>query len=391
MKFMNGGDILFVLIFIVTILVVSFIIYSQNGALVSKHQFKSYWLLFTACVVLMAYFFEPKSFIDWDLVRLFKHVDNIRHNGLTDALKYTEYRELYVWKYWMYFVAMTNNNALLHSVPLLIDFSIFGYIILDLMKEGANRVATISFTIYLWITTMGLKLAITDIRCVCAMNICFLAFYLEYIREKKKTFCLLYIVALYIHHYVVLFLILRLFLIIEKKIKYKFLIIIGALLSQGIIFEGAIYIKNNISNEYLKSMASKVLGDWEKYEFSYYFYAREMSMKILYLAMVGVFAIGLIWAVISRQSIQPSETEKVKINSMLFLLCCFGVGFGFNYLLVERLMYIASYTFAAHYLMVSKNNKNDIIPITISPILLYIFFINDLNSFIANSLGFYYI
>ena len=273
--------------------------YANNNCVMPIKQFRYWWTFFSVIVALLALSFEPKSFIDWDLIRLFQHIDNIRTMGLENALALTEYRNLYIIKYWMYFVSLTEIDGLFQSVPLFIDFLIFGYIVSDIYKKRCDSLnCRITLLVaFVWISLMGIKLAISDVRCTWAMGLCCLAFYKEFICEERKLWTyVLYIVAVFIHHFTILFLIYRGLLLFRKLIQHRWLILIGALVSQVIIYQVATLLYNNVTNDYIKTMARKLLADWELYGFSNYFVNREVSMQFLYLAFVIVFIFGYIWA-----------------------------------------------------------------------------------------------
>lgn len=361
-------------------------------------QFSILWGSISITIALLAFVFVPKTFIDWDLLRLFKHLDNIRAVGLDSALQFSEYRTLYVVKYWMLFVSKTGYNGLFQSIPLLMDFLIFGYILKDMTYNNYKelRVRKLFLSICIWISLFGLKLAISDVRCNWAMAICCLALYFEFFKKEKKFFSVvLYIAAVFIHHYAVLFIIIRCVLMFKKLIKRRWIILVVALLSQVILYTGANLIYSNVSNEYLRTIARKLLAYWDLYGFSTYFFGREASMKLLYLCFIAVFVFGYIWSTRARKKSviascnNPELAEK--LNDTLFVLSCIGIGFAFNYLLLERLAYILAYVLAMHYCVIGSNSFAKIKLVCITPLLMYIFLINDLNIFIVNALGFYYL
>ncbi len=380
------------------LLAIGFIIFCAiTDKVMTKRQFKIIWGYIVILMFFMALSFVPKDFIDWDLLRLYKHLNNIRVVGIEQALKYTEYRNLYVVKYWMDFVAKTNNNNLFTAFPLFLDFTIYGYIFYDVFKKkGSMRIAFKDFltATFLWICLMGIKLAVSDVRCVFAMSISCLAFYKEYICSEKKIFSYaLYVVAIFTHHFAIVFLIYRVVLTIKRITGSTKTLLIIFIFSQLIIYSGAQFLYEHSNIFYLREIARKLLADWNIYGFTTYFFSREMSMKILYLCFVTVFIAGYIWSNNKRKafaiSYSTTHVNEIRINDALFVLSCIGIGFSFNYLLLERFLYISAYIFVLHYLLDSNREIYIGKVIRISPILLYILYFNDINIFIVNYIGHY--
>ena len=373
------------------------IVYALKNFVMNLNHFRFLWLLLSINIALIALFFEPKSFIDWDLLRLFQHIENIKIMGLDKALQYTEYRSLYVVKYWMYIVAQIGISGLFQSVPLFIDFCVFGYIICDIYKKRCVCISCRDalWIIFIWFSLMGIKLSISDVRCTWAMGLCCLAFYKEYICNERKIYIYgIYIISMYIHHFVIFFMIFRLLMVLKKNVKNGWMVLLGALISQSIIYTGATLIYNNINNDYIKTMARKLLADWNIYGFTNFFFRRELSMKVLYLSFVMVFVIGYIWSrkPIVYNSDDYNNLREVKLsNNSVFVLSCLGIGLSFNYLLLERLLYIVAYVFAI-FVGICKAEKIYIrYEKILTPFLIYILFFNDLNIFIVNALGYYYL
>lgn len=364
---------------------------SKKVVLLDK-QFKILWGSISILVALLAFNFVPNSILDWDLIRLYKHIDNIRLNGLNDALKYTEYRNLYIIKFWMGIVALTKCNGLFPAVPLLIEFLTFGFIVQDMLKNKYHSLPmqVVVPATFLWISMMGLKLSFSDVRCTLAMCLCCLGFYLEYINGRKRSIAIfLYICAVFTHHFTLLFIIIRLVLCIKKLVQSKYILLIASLLIQSTIHFAANYIYQNIEFDYLHVLAGKLLADWDKFSFMYYFSNREFTMKILYLCFIMVFLFGYLGTLKTRERIK--NEKECKVNNAMYVLCCVGVGFSFNYLLLERLIYIAAYFFMIYYILVCSKREKTTYFIAVMPVLSYILFFNDINSFIVNALGYFYL
>lgn len=387
-----------ILLVILTISMVFWIICAIKNYSVKKNQFWFFWGIITITIFFLALNFKPKTFIDWDLIRLFKHIENVRTMGLDKALRYTEYRSLYIIKMWMYLVSLTKINGLFQAFPILIDFLIFGYLMKDTIIKNKEplKMRKMLMVSILWICLMGIKLSISDVRCTWAMGICCLAFYWEYICNRKKIFSIiLYLVAMSIHHFTILFFIFRVLLNLQEKIKRMWILLFASLLSQFVIYEVAIIIFENVNNDYLKTMARKLLADWQLYGFTNYFFSRESSMKLLYLCFVFVFIYGY-WVArklnINFLNYDCEVDKKVKkINNSLYVLCCLGIGFSFNYLLLERLIYVAAYIFSLHYSILSNRKEYSVNIKFLIPVLIYIVYFNDINIFIVNAMGHYYL
>lgn len=370
--------------------VVFMIVASSRNRYITLPDFRKIWLFMALMAALFAFYFEPKDFINWDIKRYYEHLDNIRRFGLTEALKNTEYRTLYVTKYWMYLVSLTDMNGLFTAIPFFVEFIIFGYLVEDINKNRGNRLISIKkfgCVFFCWFSLMGVKLAITDVRCVFAMNVLALAIYWDYICKRKRLISVvLYVMALYIHHVASLVIAIRILLMFTKIIERPKLVLLGSMISYVLLFNVATFLVKS-GNLFLRISAKKLLADWADYNFLQYFFSREMSMKVLYLCFIGAFVLGLLLSQRARQT-EKGQFDGRDIN-VLNLFSCLGIGFSFNYLLMERLLYPYAVVLTIFLLNHDDGRYLKRTIVFFTPILLYLLYFNDINGLLVNYLGFY--
>lgn len=188
-------------------------------------QFGGILLLMIVLILGFTYEFKPRSFIRWDLLMHYRQVRLFRNYSFAEAWRRSEYQNLYLINFYFYLVSRLPNYKMLPVIPLAIDLFIARYILLDRLRQeyGANgkfRVSEGVWVAAVFLATMGLKLAISGIRCVLAVSLCALAFYLEGVQKKKKPAAyLLYLSALLVHHFSILVIAVR--LLVGMKGKWK--------------------------------------------------------------------------------------------------------------------------------------------------------------------------
>lgn len=383
----------FICIVIIVLIIYMLVMGSCRGFYINANTFSKLWIIIVFVAFIMAFIFEPNPSLNLDLNRLNARLNSIRNFGLENGLLYSEYDNLYVFKYWMYLVSLTECNSILTAIPFTIDVYVFGKIVFDVLsKYKTMEIKYLTFGLFTWISLIGLKLAITDIRCVFAMTICCYGLYLEFINNRSKQIpLLLYIVAIFTHHFVAIFLLIRVLVSIMGKIKSKkkFLVFAFVILTIPMLIDLVIpYLSSN--SVYISWLIRKFVG----YQDRVYFMNNALSQKLLYISMLIVIIYSTIFSYLNICFYKNEENNysvPYKSSLALFVASVVLLGFFNNYLMIERGMYIIACLFSTAYLLMPEElhvKRNIYILI---PILIYILFINDINTFIVNKLGYSYL
>lgn len=383
----------YICLVIIALIVYMFILGSYRGNSINSDVFSKIWILITLIAFIMAFIFEPNPSLNLDLLRLNARLDAIRSFGLENALKYSGFEGLYIFENWLYLVSLTEYNSLLTAVPFAIDVYIFGKIVSNILRKvKVMKFSYLTFGLFTWVSLIGLKLAITDIRCVFAMTICCYALYLEFIKNECKFFSiLLYLVAFFTHHYAVTFLISRVIVSIIIKIKSKNKLLFFTFVTLLIpIFINSIVTDMGFYNDYLTLVIRKFVG----YQDRAYFVDNALSQKILYISMLIVVLYSSLFSYSNLcfyKNEQDTQSIAYKSSLALLSISILLLGFFNNYLMIERGLYILSGLFPIAYLLMPEKLHHKRNPYILIPILLYILFINDINTFIVNKLGYSYL
>lgn len=350
-------------------------------------------LVFVAILfVFFSLIFKPDSFIRWDLIEHFKVVDNMRSGGLNYATTESQYADLFVYNYFAYFISLLplNYQNLLTAIPLTIDFIIVGYIYNKIFKEylpdtnGKTRV----LSMFLWLCTFGLKLAISGIRCSLAVSIVVLAIYLEMIQKKKRVFSIfLYLISIFIHNFAVVVIIVRLLTMLKKPV----LIMLSSLGISFAIEPFARYVVRNTNNEYFSYSFRRILETVQDMSLTSALQSFNGATLIIYMCFI---ALAIYLFVVSTRAKQI-YTEDGYCKNVLNFAATVGavaIGLSFNYLYLERFMYLISFAL----LMITplhNRNKNGINMgnIILIPMALFVFFFNDIYIFIVNYVKVYFL
>ena len=336
--------------------------------------------------------FEPEDFIRWDLIEHFKLIDNMRHGGLHYVTTESQYADLYIYNYFAYFISLLPENYknLLSAIPLLIDFIIVGYIYNQIFKVHLpnTNAKTRILSIFLWLCTFGLKLAISGIRCSLAISISALAIFLEMIQKKKRIFSiLLYVIAIFIHNFAFVVILVRLLAMIKKPL----LIVLSSLGISLALEPFARFVVDNANNEYLVFSFRRVLETIEDMGFSNALQEFSGSTLLVYMCFI---ALGVYLFIISTKAKQQYTEDGFCKNVVNFAATvgAVAIGLSFNYLYLERFMYLMSFAF----LMITPlhNHTKSIIKqenILIVPMALFVFFFNDIYIYIVNYVGSYFL
>ena len=372
---------------------------------ISKGLFLSLISLILLGIVVFGYFYKPSG----DLVRHYELLDKMREGGWNYAQNESQYKSLYVYNTFAYIIAVSGEYALLQTIPLIIDCGIFLYIYLDVVKRHHSDSNFISakdslFVFFLWIATFGLKLAITGIRCVLAVALCALAIYQECIRNKHKiSSFLLYISAIFTHNFASLVIIIR----IISRLRFKKTLAVVALfvmLFGNTIFE---LLRNITTNDYLRFVFARLMDTFDVFKMGSDVSSTSGTAFVLMWGGFVLITAYLIYVSIYTKTFYQRENLLNKKDVKSFLKVCdlcytiglLGLPMFFNYLYMERFMYIIAWAFLfiGYYYVkavdgqMRKRTLNFSITVFAVLISSFVLFFNDIYQIMANYVGFYFL
>ena len=163
-------------IFLLMIPIVGYSLSERNQ--VSLRQYLMLMRVIWLMILVWLLFFEPKSFIRWDLLEHYDELSNLRSNDFQYALNYGEYKGLPIANIYFFLISRMENNQLFSVIPLFIDGCAFIYILGNsFQRERVVNFSHITFAAILWWCTFGFKLSISGVRCVTAVAIVTVAIY----------------------------------------------------------------------------------------------------------------------------------------------------------------------------------------------------------------------
>ena len=359
---------------------------------ISKKIGGSTLFLIAVSFIVFSLFFKPQNFIRWDLLEHFKLLNNMRLGGFNYATNESQYSDLFIYNYFVYFISLLPSKCqnLLTAIPLAIDFIIVGYIYKKTFSVHLPDTSgkTKLLAIMLWLFTFGIKLAISGIRCSLAVSIAVLAIYLEMIQKKKKVFSiLLYFTAIFIHNFAIVIIFVRLLAIFRHPI----IIMISSLGISSSLAYIARFIVNNISNTYLSFSFQRILDTITDMSLSNALQQYSTTALITYMCFIILSVYLFIIATKESQNHKEDGYCKNVVN-FASTVGAVAIGLSFNYLYLERYMYLVS--FALLMIVPIHNKNNDKISIenaVIVPLSLFAFFFNDIYIFMVNYVGRYFL
>ncbi|MBQ8268658.1 MAG: hypothetical protein IJZ24_03115 [Clostridia bacterium] len=350
-------------------------------------------LLFVAVLsIFFALIFKPAEFIRWDLIEHFKLVDNMREGGIKYVVEESQYADLFVYNYFAYFISTLPKNYqnLLTVIPLIVDFFVVGYIYTKSFKvylpETIEKTKILS--ILMWLFTFGIKLAISGIRCSLAVSLAVLAIYLEAIQKKNRLLALLlYIAAIYIHNFAVVLILVRLLSALRAPVMLMFLSL-GISTSLETV---ARFVVGNSKNEYLVFSFGRILDTAEDMSFGFATQSFSGVSFLIYLSFI-VFSIYLFLVSERARRIYKEKGYCKTVANFAASVGAVAIGLSFNYLYLERFMYLVSFAFLMitplHNRRVKRINFENLLLV---PVMVFVFFFNDIYLFIVNYIGWFFL
>lgn len=381
------------------ILLVIFLVCCCFILCLAKYKIKSIcflgiWWLISIIMFFYAFCFEPEVSLNLDLNRVFNLINEVKCFGY-EILDSSDLKNLYFIKNFYACVAMTPFISLVTSIPLLVDFLIFGYIMFDLIREKYGekvKLSYVSYAVFIWIALMGLKLAITDIRCNLAVALFSLAIYWEYVQEKKYLIAyMLYTMAIFTHYFAFPLLAFRLLITIYSKIGlyiriFTFVLVIMCLF----LFSNDLTVSILRDVPYIGVILSKYVEYSIRFSVHSYMLVSTLSMKLTYMCFVLISFLSCLFSVFmlyKEREVEYKYSLNIKMNRLILIFSFLGIAFCNNYLITERLMYLYAYLISMEYILYSNDSCIKYVKLLLTPILIYVFYFNDVNTLLANYMG----
>ena len=370
-------------------------IFALTDRKISKFWLDKIFCLFGIAILIFAMFFTPNDFIRWDLLQHLDILDNMRAGGWEYAINNSPYKDLFIYNAFAYLISLLPENFenLISVIPLCIDFLIIRYIVNDITKRKREFFSSqpIAVSYVCWIMLFGLKLAITGIRCSLCVSICAIAIYWEYICKEKRIFSLfLYLIALFIHNFALLIVVVRIVSIIKKQWITLLLCILFALCITPI----SEFMVGNINNQYLVFIFERILDTWGYMRIDVALKTFSTSTLMVYF---GFIILSVILFFITQQTKKRMLTPNFRSYDYTVInwagtIAAIAIGLSFNYLYLERFMYIVSFAFAMMMPFYYINRKVNVLYLGIFLCLcIFVFFFNDIYIFIVNYVGSYFL
>lgn len=361
-------------------------------------------ILMSICT--FAYFFEP---VGGDLSRHYELLEQMKMGGWNFASNKSQYSSLFIYNIFAYLIAQSGNYALLQTIPLIIDFVIFIHIYFDVTKRNNVDSSSISakdsfFVFFLWITSFGLKLAITGIRCVLAVALCAWALYNEYICKRKKGLSIaMYIVALFIHNFALWIIAIRLAMLVKKKGVVVSILLIVILFGHMIVQ----FLYDIVPNRYLQFIFARILETFSEFQLGGENLENSGSAILMTWAGFVLLAIYLLYMsnfVKKHYQYENAFNKSEKVYTDALFDACYTIGLmglpmAFNYLYMERYMYLIAWAFlmiSYYYLKtvricLPQKKKNFEIMTGMTFVCLFVLFFNDIYILMVNYVGYYFL
>ena len=386
---------------------------------INKHLYCGIMIALFSALVIYVYCFDPTPITRWDLLEHYKTIDLIKKYGWSYAWTKGEYKERYIVTLYFYIMSKMPNYRLLPVLPLVIDFSVYFYIFQDRMRTdevyGAYPIGDAAFVTLAWITTFGMKLAISGIRCVCAVSLCALAIYWEAIkRERKATSYFLYFIAYGIHDFTLIIILVRMLMQVkDKKQLVSFMIFAMVTASFAIPVLSSIipgpamgrvrrywykfrifnFIKNLSTSELSVILCMMLVMIYYAYiNFQIYrklhegnyrsnlYYQRYRYNQAMNNRLLNV-----------RNQIKHSE-EDVRVIEFTSTLAVVSVVSCYIYVFMERLMYLVAYGMVMSIPYYRKWKVNSFfLDAAMILVMIWLWFFNDIYIFMVNETGVFFL
>lgn len=339
-------------------------------------------------IVLFAYCFEPNELFRWDLIEHHKILDQMKEMGFERALTDGRYKNLFVINFYFALISTLPNYGLLPAIPLTIDFLIFIYIFKESTEDKKLNCGQLSFIVLAYLTTMGLMLAISGIRCVLSVSLTALAIYQEMIKGKKIAY-IIYLASIFIHYFAIILVVLR----ILSALRSKIVVFITFVLFIVVGIDALSNLTPSLSSSYMAEGITTFLYEYKLYTIWSYFPGLTLAGKLNFINQVLVVCyLYYMCRSILKKSINLSDRER-KIISFCSSVYVTGFVFCLNFLLLQRFIYLIAfcYTMILPIYFRTQNYRNSNVNVLFGLVFTWMLFFNEIYSFIVNYVGYWFI
>lgn len=204
------NKILFFTTLILIAAIISFLV--VNIFLKKNYSFKIVCAIFISLAILMAllsYFLKPCS--EHDLYRYFEILEELKSKDFMFLIKDFNYNSAPLTSLWFFFVAKTGNFHLITTLPTLIVFLVFAFILVDIYKsKECKHFNHLCLTFLVVLSFIELIFILTTVRYYTAAAILLLALYRDIYKNKRNWLTIiLYLIPVLIHNGIILIIFLR--------------------------------------------------------------------------------------------------------------------------------------------------------------------------------------
>ncbi len=161
---------------------------------------KIYYLIPLVLAIILgvlSYFYVPVK--GYDLFEYYSWMDKMLFFNPINLLNYIFYRAEFLIMSYFYLMALIGNKQLVQVFPTILFYFIIFYMIFDYVKVKKCDKKCLILIIVLFLALFKYISAVSCLRYTLAFSIFALGLYLEYIKEKKGLYKLLYIIPIFIH------------------------------------------------------------------------------------------------------------------------------------------------------------------------------------------------
>ena len=303
------------------------------------------------CIILsiMAYHLEPLKSLD--IYRYYTHIDIAQQNGLFFIFNHNDYSTLPVAGLYISIFALLKNKFLLPMVTCFCYYFFISNIVIDYsQKNNKSKIGTMIFLI-LFYTVSNYLGVISGIRNPMAISLFSYVLYKDLIMNSNFKKCLVvYVLLCMFHPSVLIMLIIRLFLILNRKfdkIICAFLLLWTSLKNLLISF-----LLKISTNEYLVLISKKLIA-YDENE------ANAVANVSLYTTIYFLFYIScIVLFILYRKCTKREEDDKSILFSRYYKYSlCFCIGSITEYHMFVRFSRSALMLLAIPFINIISNKK----------------------------------
>ena len=221
-----------------------------------KFSFYVLVLLFVVSMAILGYLLEPNKYLD--VYRLYETIDSMRFSSQSFFSKIlglnTSYPMLISFNLICFFISLTDENAWLSAISVLLCFGSIFYVLISYLKENQYSSKYLLPSLLLIFMGMQIQYIFTGIRNSIAVSLAFLGLYLYHKYKSKVILTILFFASVTMHP-VTLLLFLVMFIC---KSRHQIILRIVALFSSTIVFFIS-FLFRNIPYPFFNYLANRIL------------------------------------------------------------------------------------------------------------------------------------